>query len=63
MQEYKALKGAANGKQKEPTKSRILEYARKLAWVDGGSEQIEVDNAILNEDVIIVRKKEVTIEP
>jgi hypothetical protein len=54
--EYRSLKEKANGNGKEPTERRILDYAQMLAWKEDGSERLDVDSAVLNEDIIIVRK-------
>jgi hypothetical protein len=58
-EEYNALMKTAenkSGKSKPPNKGRILQHAQMLAWLDAGSERLEVEAAILNEDVWIMVK-------
>jgi hypothetical protein len=56
LAEYDRWSRAGGDKATEPTTRRILDYAQVVAWVANGSEWIDVDSAILNEDVVIVQK-------
>ena len=51
---YKSIM-AKRKNNKPPTPGKVLDYAQVCAWVDAGQPEGS-DAAILNEDVIFVRK-------